>query len=52
METDNGEMIIMENVPSLSLTLVSGDKIDVTFPDEDYFLQIKAEGFAEHPLAV
>lgn len=47
VETDNNEKISMENVPSLSLSLVSGDKIDVTFPDEDYFRQINAQGFGE-----
>ncbi len=47
VETDNNEKISMENVPSLSLSLVSGDKIDVTFPDDDYFRQINATGFGQ-----
>lgn len=46
IELENGEKLTMENVPSLGMTLTSGDRIDVTFPDEEYFRQIKARGFA------
>ncbi len=46
VEIDEGKKIFMENVPSLSLSLMDGEKIDVTFPDEDYFQKINALGFS------
>ncbi|NJN95104.1 MAG: hypothetical protein HC875_13865 [Anaerolineales bacterium] len=46
IETDEGEKLFMENVPSLSLSLTNADKIDITFPDEDYFKQTNAKAFS------
>jgi predicted nucleic acid-binding Zn-ribbon protein len=46
VEVDGDKKIPMENVPSLSLSLMDGDKIDVTFPDREYFNQINADGFS------
>lgn len=41
----NNTVVSLENVPSLSLSLTSSEKIEITFPDDEYFEQAKAEGF-------
>ncbi len=45
VEVGDGDRVVMENNPSLRLKFMSGDKFDVTFPDEDYFKLI-------HPNAI
>lgn len=41
----NNEVVAMENVPSLQISLTSSETIAITFPDEDYFRQTEAKGY-------
>jgi hypothetical protein len=37
IEIDSSEKIFIDNIPSLTLSFMNGDKIDIIFPDEEYF---------------